>query len=79
MPLQWSDQFETELVFYPGRTRLMLQPVSTLYHFQSCQYPNLWEDADSVGGQLRGAEECPFSGVTSSSRVWRKVPESDAQ
>ena len=24
-------------------------------------------------------KECPFSGVTSSDRVWRKVPESDAQ
>ena len=23
--------------------------------------------------------ECPFSGVTKSSRVWRKVPESDAR
>ena len=29
-------------------------------------------------GQLRGDKECPFSGVTSSDRVWRKVPESDA-
>ena len=24
-------------------------------------------------------KECPFSGVTNSGRVWRKVPESDAQ
>ena len=31
-----------------------------------------------VGGQLRGDRECPFSGGTSSGRVWRKVPESDA-
>ena len=37
------------------------------------------ESADRVGGQLRGDKECPFSGVTSSGRVWRKVPESDAQ
>ena len=37
------------------------------------------EGADSVGGQLRGDKECPFSGVTSSGRVWRKVPESDAR
>ena len=34
--------------------------------------------------QLRGDKEiyntyCPFSGVTSSGRVWRKVPESDAR
>ena len=32
-----------------------------------------------VGGQLHGDKECPFSGVTSSGRVWRKVRESDAR
>ena len=41
--------------------------------------PNLSEGADRVGGQLRGDKECPFSGVTKSGRVWRKVPESDAR
>ena len=46
---------------------------------QSYQYPNLSEGADSVGGQLRGDKECPFSGVTSSRRVWMKVQESDAR
>ena len=46
---------------------------------QSYQYPNLSEGADRVGGQLRGDKECPFSGVTKSGRVWRKVPESDAE
>ena len=46
---------------------------------QSYQYPNLSEGADLVGGQLRGDKECPFSGVTKSGRVWRKVPESDAR
>ena len=45
---------------------------------QSYQYPNLSEGADRVGGQLRGDKEGPFSGVTKSGRVWRKVPESDA-
>ena len=45
---------------------------------QSYQYPNLSEGADRVGGQLRG-DKCPFSGVTKSGRVWRKVPESDAR
>ena len=30
-------------------------------------------------GQMRGDKECPFSGVNSSGRVWRKVPENDAQ
>ena len=34
--------------------------------------------ADSIGGQLCGDRESPFSGVTSSGRVWREVPESDA-
>ena len=43
------------------------------------QYPNLSEGADRVGGQLRGDKECPFSGVTKSGRVWRKVPKSDAR
>ena len=37
------------------------------------------EGADHVAGQLRGDKECPFSGVTKSGRVWRKVPESDAR
>ena len=46
---------------------------------QSYQYSNLSEGADRVGGQLRGDKECPFSGVTKSGRVWRKVPESDAR
>ena len=46
---------------------------------QSYQYPNLSEGADRVGGQLRGDKECPFSGVTKSGRVWRKVSENDAR
>ena len=46
---------------------------------QSYQHPNLSEGADRVGGQLRGDKECPFSGVTKSGRVWRKVPESGAR
>ena len=45
---------------------------------QSYQYSNLSEGADRVGGQLRGDQECPFSVVIISGRVWRKVPESDA-
>ena len=46
---------------------------------QSCLYPNLLEGTDRVGGQLHGDKECPFSGITKSGRVWRKVPESSAQ
>ena len=43
-------------------------------------YPNLAEALTaSVHGQLRGDKECPFSGVSRSGRVWRKVPESDAR
>ena len=42
--------------------------------------PNLSKGSDSVGGQMRGDKDlCTFSGVTSSGRVWRKVPESDAR
>ena len=37
------------------------------------------EGTDRVTGQLRGDKECPFSGITKSGRVWRKVPESDAR
>ena len=46
---------------------------------KSYQYPNLTVGADGVGRQLRRDKECPFSGVTKSDRVWRKVPESDAR
>ena len=46
---------------------------------QSYQYPNLLEGADRVGGQMRGDKECPFSDVTKSGRVWRKVPENGAR
>ena len=46
---------------------------------QSYQCPNLSEGADRVSGQLHGDKECLFSGVTKFGRVWRKVPESDAQ
>ena len=46
---------------------------------QSYQYPNLSEGADRVGGQLRGDKECPFSDITKSGRVWRKVSENDAR
>ena len=46
---------------------------------QSYQYPNLSEGVDSVGGQLRGDKDRPFSGVTSFGRTWRKVPETNAK
>ena len=46
-------------------------------HISAQTFP---EGADRVGGhQPRGDIECPFSGVTKSGRVWRKVPESDAR
>ena len=45
---------------------------------QSCRYPNLSESADRVGRQLCGDEECPFSNLTSSGRVWKKVADGDA-
>ena len=51
-------------------TRLLLQ---------SYQYLNRSEGAARFAGQLRGDKEWPFSGVTKSGRVWRKVPESGAR
>ena len=36
-------------------------------------FHKLSEGTDRVGGQLRGDKECPFSGVTKSGRVGRKV------
>ena len=48
------------------------------YSLISTQTANLSEGADSVAGQMCGGKECPFSGVTKSGRVWRKVPESGA-
>ena len=47
--------------------------------FQSYQYRNLSEGADRVGGQLHEDKERPFSGVTKSGRVWRKVSEREAR
>ena len=44
---------------------------------QSYQYLDLSEGTDRVGGQLHGDNADPFSGVTKSGSVWRKVPESD--
>ena len=46
---------------------------------QSYYNPNPSKGADCVGGQLHGDKKCPFSGVTKSTRVCRKVPESDAR
>ena len=68
MPLQRRNQFWQSLEEGAGKRCS-----------ESDQYPNLSEGAYRVGGQLRGNKECPFSGVTKSGRVWRKVPESDAQ
>ena len=47
----------------------------------SVQYPGWCISClhDRVGGQLCGDKACPFSGVTNSGRVWRKVLESNAR
>ena len=72
---------ETELFFFTqgGCVSCLHVCLGPRLLLQSYQYPNLSEGADRVGGQLRGDKECPFSGVINSGRVWRKVPESDAQ
>ena len=71
---------ETELFFcnWGGCVSCLHACLGTRLLPQSYQYPDLLEGADLVGGQLRRDRECPFSGVTKSGRVWRRVPESDA-
>ena len=67
MPLQWRNHIWQSLEEGAGK------------RCSECdQYPNISEGADSVGGQLYGDKECPFSDGTSSGRAWRKVRESDA-
>ena len=70
---------ETELLFFftrGGCTSYLRACLGARLLPQSYQYPNLSKGADRVGGQLRGDKKGPFSGVTKSGRVWRKVPES---
>ena len=63
-----------------GASRVYVRALALgCFHSLNYQYPNLSEGADRVAGQLRGDKECPFSGVTKSGRVWRKVPEGRAQ
>ena len=74
--------FESTLNFFflPGvDASCLCACLGARFLLQSYQYPNLSEGTNRVGGQLHGDKECPFSGVTKSGRVWRKVPESDAQ
>ena len=40
---------------------------------------NILEGTDIISGQLPGDKQCPFSSVTISCRVWRKVLERDTQ
>ena len=46
---------------------------------ESYQYTNFLEGTDCLGGQLHCNKEHLFSGITSSGRVWREVPESNAR
>ena len=47
------------------------------FHSLISSCPNLSENVNS--GQLCRDKECPFSGKTNCSRVWRKVLKSDAR
>ena len=72
------ELFSFLLSFNPGASclRACLDAMSlSQFHL----YPDLSEGADRVGGQLLEGKDCPFSGVTRSGRVWRKMPESDAR
>ena len=69
-------------LFYPGWMRLMFTcvlwrwVVSTVIISCTGTFRRaLTASLDSCAGD----KECPFSGVTKSGRVWRKVPESDAR
>ena len=55
----------------------MLARYACCFHRLTDYDPDLQEDAGSVGGQIRLDEECPFSGVTCSGRVRKKVLDSD--
>ena len=74
---------ETELLFFfftqGGCISCLCACLGARLLPQSYLYPNLLEGSDCIGGQLRGDKECPFSGVTKSGRVRRKVPECNAQ
>ena len=58
---------------------MLVSQKSVVYEMECRYIADLSEGADRVAGQLRGDKECPFSGVTKSGRVWRKVPESGAR
>ena len=69
MPLQWRNQIWQSLEEGAGKRCS-----------ERDQYPNLSEGADGVGiDNCAVIKEFPLSGVTSSGRVWRKVPENDAR
>ena len=70
--LNWDRTF-----FLPGTDESVY--MGAMLFPQSYKYPNLSEGTDHISGQMQGDKECPFSGITSSGRVWRKVPESDAR
>ena len=79
---------QTELFFYSGRTRLVFASVlgrcvaSTVWSVPR-PFAGLWQHQRRLlRGDYSDKIECPFSGVTNSSRVWTgKVPaaESDAR
>ena len=58
---------------------LHVRPTVGYLCLQSARRAHSTHSTDSVGGQLRGDKECPFSGVTKPGRIWRKVPESDVR
>ena len=72
---------ETELFFLPGvdASHVYVRALA-LGCFYSHMSTRTFRRAltASLHGQLRGNKENPFSGVTKSGRVWRKVPEGGA-
>ena len=70
-------RIEAELIYKPGRTRLMfICMLRRMLLQQSSQYPSLSEVADSAGGQIMcGDKEYPFSSITNYALEY--VPNSD--
>ena len=65
--------------FDPGRTRLVFRCVLGRYVVSSLISTQTFRRALTASVDSCAEIECPFSGVTNSGRVWRKVPESDAR
>ena len=76
---RWNFK-KIKLKKYQGWMRLMFTCVLNRGCFHSFTSTRTFRKAlTALVDSYAGDKECPFSGVTKSSRVWREVPESDAR